>query len=73
MDPFFEFDDVATLQRGHKISPTGLRKGVKITRAFRNAVGPDIEILIDLHGRYDVTAAVRVREALGEFNIGWLE
>ncbi len=73
MDPFHYFDDVAPLQHGHNISPTGLRKGVEITRAVRNAVGPDIEVLIDLHGRYDVAAAVRVGKALGEFDIGWLE
>ena len=73
MDPFFHFDDVSPLQHGHNISPTGLRKGVEITRAVRNAIGPDIELLIDLHGRYDVAAAVRVGKALGEFDIGWLE
>ena len=73
MDPFWEFDDVSPLQHGHNISPTGLRKGVEITRAVRNAIGPDVELLIDLHGRYDVAAAVRVGKALGEFDIGWLE
>ena len=73
MDPFFDFDDVSPLQHGHNISPSGLRKGVEITRAVRNAIGPDVELLIDLHGRYDVAAAVRVGKALGEFDIGWLE
>ena len=73
MDPFMEFDDVAPLQHGHNISPYGIRMGVERTRAVRNAVGEDVEILIDLHGRYDVAAAVRVGKALGEFNIGWLE
>ncbi len=73
MDPFFDFEDVAPLQIGHNISPNGLRKGVEITRSVRNAIGDDIELLIDLHGRYDVAAAVRVGQALGEFNIGWLE
>ena len=75
MDPFetLDFKDVAPLQHGHTISPSNLRQGVEIARAVRNAVGPDIEILIDLHGRYDVAAAVRVGKALGEFDIGWLE
>ena len=73
MDPFMEFDDVAPLQHGHNISPSGLRMGVERTRAVREAVGEDIEILIDCHGRYDVAAAVRVGHGLGPFNIGWLE
>ena len=74
-DPFFEseFHDVEPCQHGHNISPTGLRLGVERTRAVRRAIGDDVEILIDLHGRYDVAAAVRVGKALGEFNIGWLE
>lgn len=73
MDPFMEFDDVSPLQHGHNISPSSLRLGIERTRAVRDAVGEDVEILIDLHGRYDVAAAVRVGKALGEFNIGWLE
>lgn len=72
-DPFTEFDDVAPLQHGHGISPAGLRAGVERVRAVRDAIGPDIEILIDAHGRYDVAAAVRVGNALGPFDIGWLE
>ena len=36
-------------------------------------VNNPVELLIDLHGRYDVAAAVRVGRALSEFDIGWLE
>lgn len=74
-DPFLpdELADVGPLQHGHNISPAALRAGVARTQAVRRSVGDDVEILIDLHGRYDVAAAVRVGKGLGEFDIGWLE
>jgi galactonate dehydratase len=73
MDPFRNFEDVAPLQHGHNISPSELARGCAIVKGVRDAVGPDVEILIDAHGRYDVAAAVRVGNALGPYNIGWLE
>ena len=73
LDPFKNFEDVAPLQHGHNISPSALAAGKAIIGAVRDAVGPDVEILIDAHGRYDVAAAVRVGNALAPYDIGWLE
>ena len=42
--------------------------------AIRVSVGPDIEILIDAHGNFDVATAVQLGDNLYErFAIGWFE
>ena len=40
---------------------------------IRDAVGPDVDILIDCHGRLSPTAAVQMAEALDEFDIFFFE
>jgi galactonate dehydratase len=42
-------------------------------RLVRDAVGPDVDILIDCHGRLSPTAAVQMAEALAEFDIYFFE
>jgi galactonate dehydratase len=42
-------------------------------RLIRDAVGPDVDILIDCHGRLSPTAAVQMAEALEEFDIFFFE
>jgi galactonate dehydratase len=40
---------------------------------IRNAVGPDVDILIDCHGRLSPTAAIQMAAALEEFDIFFFE
>jgi galactonate dehydratase len=47
--------------------------GVDTIAAVRQAVGPDIEILIDAHGRFDVPTATRMATRLADYRIGWFE
>jgi galactonate dehydratase len=42
-------------------------------RLTRDAVGPDVDILIDCHGRLSPAAAVQMAEALAEFDIYFFE
>jgi galactonate dehydratase len=42
-------------------------------RAVREAVGPDVELMIDGHGRLSPSVAVRAAEALAEFNLMFFE
>ena len=44
-----------------------------IVAAAREAVGPDIEILIDAHGMYNVPTAVRLANQMAEWDIFWFE
>jgi galactonate dehydratase len=41
--------------------------------AVREAIGPHIDLAVDMHGRYDIQSAVRAADALAEFDLMWLE
>ncbi len=50
------------------------RKAAELTALIRETAGPDIEILIDAHGRFDVPTAIRLCLSLEEAgNIDWFE
>ena len=39
----------------------------------RKGLGPDIELMVDAHGSFDVSTAKRVAKILEEFNVDWFE
>ena len=55
------------------ISPQRLQRGIKIVRAIRDAVGPDIEIAVDIRARLNPWSARRAAQQLAPLNIAWLE
>ncbi len=55
------------------ITPERIDHGVELVRAVREAVGPDMEIAVDVRARLDPWSARRVAGRLEEFNIAWLE
>ncbi len=50
-----------------------VRRGVKVLRAVRNAVGPDVDLLLDIHRRLAPMHAIDLADALAEFEPYWLE
>lgn len=50
-----------------------LRSAVDKVRAVREAIGPDVDILIECHGRLSPESAIRFAEALVPFNPTWIE
>jgi len=46
---------------------------VEVTEAVRNAVGNNIELMVDLHGNYNATSAIKIAKALERYNLTWLE
>lgn len=73
MDPF---PTMAEEQRGYlsgRMSAQGENEGAEIVQAVREAVGPDFEILIDAHARFDVSTAIRLANRLAESDIAWFE
>ena len=46
---------------------------VERVAAVREAVGPKVDLAIDLHGKYDIHAAIRIACALEPYNLLWLE
>ena len=50
------------------------REAAELTALIRETAGPDIDILIDAHGRFDVPTAIRLCRALEETgDIDWFE
>ena len=50
------------------------RKAAELTALIRETAGPEVEILIDAHGRFDVPTAIRLCRSLEEAgNIDWFE
>ena len=50
-----------------------VRRAVKVLRAVRDAVGPDIDLLLDIHRRLAPMHAIDLADALAEFEPYWLE
>jgi galactonate dehydratase len=74
------------VERGYralKVDPFGAAAGaltreelrfvVRLVQAIRGAVGPDIELMIEMHGRFTPRAAVEIARALEELEPAWLE
>ena len=49
------------------------RLGIQRVAAVRDAVGPDVTLMVDCHGRFDVESAVVVADELAELGVDWFE
>jgi galactonate dehydratase len=56
-----------------RLSRAELREAVALVEAVRGAIGPDAELLIEMHGRFGEADAVRAARALAPFEPGWIE
>src|SRR5262245_15613607 len=73
-DPFFEeMGGKGTAYLDGQISARGEQRGVDIVAAIREAVGPEVEVLIDAHALYNVPTAVRLAQRLAPYSITWFE
>ena len=81
-DPFplqgAHVDGIAREQRDGYLDGSMTRKdereAAELTALIRETAGPQIEILIDAHGRFDVPTAIRLCRSLEEAgNIDWFE
>ena len=69
--------------RGLKFDPFGAgfyemeqadkRKVIGLVEAVRDAVGPDVDILVEMHGRFNPVTAIEFARELAPFRPGWLE
>lgn len=76
-------DVVARGYRALKIDPFGaavatltpgeLRRSVSIMESVRAAVGPDVEVYLEMHGRFTAATARLVADAMAPVQPGWLE
>ncbi len=67
------FDDLSIRNVSHgTLNPT-IRTGIERIRRVREAIGPDIELMIDCHSRFNAGLAVRVARELEDLHLFWLE
>jgi galactonate dehydratase len=55
------------------MDPQGEQEGADFIAAIREAVGPEVEILIDAHAMFNVPTAIRLANKLAPYNITWFE
>ena len=48
-------------------------KSVGLVEAVRDAVGPDVEILVEMHGRFSPYMAIEISSELEKFQPSWVE
>jgi galactonate dehydratase len=54
-------------------SPMEVQRMVDQMTAAREAVGPNVDICVDMHGRYDAVTGEQVAKRLEHLNLMWLE
>ena len=73
----FDLDDA---QNPHKldpwnwsVTPDELKSLVDQAFAIREGIGDSLDLAIDLHGRYDATAGMKIAQEMEPLNLLWLE
>ncbi|MBI4218738.1 MAG: mandelate racemase/muconate lactonizing enzyme family protein [Chloroflexi bacterium] len=56
-----------------RLSPRAIAEGAQLMQALRDALGPDYELMVDAHARFDVASAIAAARALEPVNLTWLE
>ena len=56
-----------------EMSPADERRALEIVRAVREEVGGDVQILVEMHGRFTPATAVRIAAGLEPFAPEWIE
>ncbi len=55
------------------VTPDELKSLVDQAFAIRQGIGSSLDLALDLHGRYDATAGMKMAQALEPLNLMWLE
>lgn len=66
-----KWDPFGSLYRD--ISTAELDKSLECVAAVREAVGNEIDLMVECHGRFNIESAVRIAHGLEGLNILWLE
>jgi len=57
----------------YEMERTEKLRSISLVEAVRDAVGPDVEILIEMHGRFNPVTAVEMTRELSAFKPSWVE
>ena len=66
-------DPIANATDGHAPSDEQIRRGLEPLRRIRAAHGDAIEIALEMHGRWDLPAAIRIAKAAEQYRPLWFE
>jgi galactonate dehydratase len=59
---------------GHlELDPDERLRSIGLVEAVRDAVGPDVDILVEMHGRFTPAVAIALARELEPFAPGWIE
>lgn len=58
---------------GHDLTTAWLREGLDVVRSIHDAMGREMQVMIEGHSRWDLNAALRICRELEGFEIGWVE
>jgi L-alanine-DL-glutamate epimerase-like enolase superfamily enzyme len=67
------FDGAAARNRNQFVTNADLEQGLGPVRKLRDAFGNDIEILMEFHSNWNLTAGIRIARALEPYKPMWLE
>ncbi|HZP01581.1 MAG TPA: mandelate racemase/muconate lactonizing enzyme family protein [Terriglobia bacterium] len=67
------FDRAAQRNRHEYVTTADLEEGLAPVRKLRDAFGNEIEILLEFHSGWNLTAAIRIARALEPYQPMWLE
>ncbi|MGH3877841.1 MAG: mandelate racemase/muconate lactonizing enzyme family protein [Actinophytocola sp.] len=56
-----------------ELDPDETARSLTLVEAVRDAVGPDVEILVEMHGRFSAATAIRIAGLLAPYRPAWLE
>ncbi len=57
----------------YELEPKQKRLAISLVEAVRDAVGPDVEILVEMHGRFSPATAIEMAHELKPFRPAWVE
>lgn len=57
----------------YELSRDEKRRSIALTAAVREAVGPDVELLVEMHGRFNPATAIEIARLLEPYEPSWVE
>jgi galactonate dehydratase len=57
----------------YELEPEERRRAISLVEAVRDAIGPDAELLVEMHGRFTPATAIAIARELEPFAPSWIE
>lgn len=57
----------------YELDASEVARSIALVAAVRDTVGPEVEILVEMHGRFNAATAIRMADLLAPYAPSWLE